>query len=285
MLSDKGRLLARTPPSDAPKGGNMRVARTASGELWLGGTWVGPMKRERWPLLKWDAHRLNVQQAKNVLAIKDEPQTGRVWSCYNGGLVVREKDGAWREFNAKDGLLEGGCWDFALLPNGDIWYLYFAQKAAAMIRFAPDGKISVRQYYEKDGLSDAGENASIAADQRGWLWRSGDTGIYVADAAEAKSRRMAETRSIGWLSRQRYELRKPFRRRRSISLVGRRERSSALHPSCRSRPSKVFPEDIYLCVFLGWRCPAYGRGNRRSSSRSLRDGPHRITPTLTAATR
>jgi len=183
QLSPKGRVVARTE-RDRPKNG-MRLARTADGEIWLGSGQLGRLTRKG-AVLQWVEHPLQTQAPKNVLAVKYEEHTRTLWACYNGGLVVRDEPGVWKEFTTRDGLLVNGCWSLAPLPNGDVWYAYFGLHALALIRPAVGGRITVRNYGANDGILEPGGD-TLDADHRGWLWRGGDLGIYVADAAEAEA--------------------------------------------------------------------------------------------------
>jgi tRNA A-37 threonylcarbamoyl transferase component Bud32/ligand-binding sensor domain-containing protein len=183
QLGTNGKVLASTE-RNRPKS-SMRLARTADGEIWLGSHWLGRLTRKG-PVLHWEEHPLQTQPSKNVLAVKYEEHTRKLWACYNGGLVVRDEHGVWKEFTTRDGLLANGCWSLAPLPNGDVWYAYFGLHALALIRPAGDGRVTIRQYDAKDGILEPGGD-TLDADHRGWLWRAGDLGIYVADAAEAEA--------------------------------------------------------------------------------------------------
>jgi hypothetical protein len=91
-LGPDGKVLAQAE-KDRPKGGNMRLARTANGEVWLGGSVLGTLARKG-SLLKWEEHPLRTQPSVNILAVKYEPHTRKLWACYNGGLVVKDEQGA-----------------------------------------------------------------------------------------------------------------------------------------------------------------------------------------------
>ena len=184
LLGANGRMLARTE-KDRPRSGSMRLARTADGEVWLGGELLGRLTREG-SLLQWEEHPLRTQPSRNVLAVKYEEHTRKLWACYNGGLAARDEHGDWKEFTTRDGLLVNGCWSLAPLPDGDVWYAYFQLPALALVRPLGDGRVTVRQYGTSDGISEPGSD-TLDADQRGRLWRAGDLGIYVADQAEAEA--------------------------------------------------------------------------------------------------
>ena len=148
LLMDKnGKLLARTPKD--PPTFAMRLARTPEGEIWLGNSSLNRVVREG-PLLKLEDHPLMTQPSRNVLAIKE--QTGKLWACYSGGLVVRDEHNAWKEFSAKDGLSGNGCWSIAPLPNGDVWYAGFQAPSLSLIRPRADGGITVRRYGPNEGI-------------------------------------------------------------------------------------------------------------------------------------
>jgi tRNA A-37 threonylcarbamoyl transferase component Bud32 len=182
QLGPNGRELAR-----AEKGhpGGMRLARAPDGEVWLG---EGGLKRltRNGSVLHLEDHPLQTRPSGNVLAIKYEDHTRKLWACYNGGAVVRDDRGDWKEFTTRDGLLINGCWSLAPLPNGDVWYAYFNLHALALMRPTAAGGVAIRNYGPNDGIPEPGGD-TIDADHRGWLWRGGDLGFYVADAAEAEA--------------------------------------------------------------------------------------------------
>lgn len=188
QLGINGSVLARTK-KDGPIG-CMRMARTADGEVWLGSHQLGRVTRQG-PILDWEEHPLETQPSRHVLAVKYEEHTRKLWACYKGGLIVRDEHGAWKEFTTRDGLLTNACWSLAPLPNGDVWYAYRDSHAIARIRPVVDGRISIRQYGADDGIPDPGSDV-LDADQRGWLWRGGTLGTYVAEAAEAEDGKWLE---------------------------------------------------------------------------------------------
>ncbi|HXB72408.1 MAG TPA: protein kinase [Candidatus Acidoferrales bacterium] len=184
QVDSNGRVLARTE-RDRPKATSMRLTRTPDGEVWLGGASLGRLTRKG-RVLQWDEHPLQTQPAAQVLAIKYEPNTRKLWACYNGGLVVRDQHGDWQEFTTRDGLLVNACWSVAPLPNGDVWYAYFEMPAIARIRPLAGGHISIRQYDRNDRIPEPNSD-TLDVDHRGWLWRGGNLGMYVADQAGAEA--------------------------------------------------------------------------------------------------
>jgi tRNA A-37 threonylcarbamoyl transferase component Bud32 len=184
LVGADGRVLAgtaNTPPVPA----GMRFARTSDGEIWMAGSSLGRLTREG-KLLKVEGHPLQHRPTGNVLSVKYEERTRKLWACYNGGLVVRTEDGKWQEFTVKDGLLTNDCWSVAPLASGDVWYAYRGARDIALIRWAANGKPNVRQYGGSDGIPEP-SNDSMDTDQQGRLWRGGGLGAYVADAAEAEA--------------------------------------------------------------------------------------------------
>jgi serine/threonine-protein kinase len=182
QLASNGQVLARN--DERPSEG-YRLARTPDGEIWLGDSGLGRLTR-RGNVLVYERHRLEAGPSASVLAIKYEEHTRKLWSCYNGGLIVRDERGDWKEFTTRDGLLVNGCWSLAPLPNGDVWYAYRGVNALALIKPVADGNITIRQYRANDGIPEPG-SLSMDADRRGWVWRAGEGGVYVASAAEAEA--------------------------------------------------------------------------------------------------
>jgi tRNA A-37 threonylcarbamoyl transferase component Bud32/ligand-binding sensor domain-containing protein len=178
LLGTNGKVLASTKDQRTVA---MRLARTPDGEVWMGGGFLERVVREG-SVLKLENHPLQTQPSRNILAIKYQEKTRKLWACYNGGLVQRDEHGDWKEF----GLPGNGCWSLAPLANGDVWYADFQAPALSLIRPGADGGVAVRQYGTKDGIPEPGNDA-IDADRRGWLWRGANEGVYVADAAEAEA--------------------------------------------------------------------------------------------------
>ena len=183
-LAADGRVLAHTAP-DSPKCCSMRLAETADGDYWLGGTAMGTLKRAG-SLLAYAPHTLQTQPSGNMIGLKYQAATRSLWACYNGGLVVRAQDGSWREFTTRDGLAVNGCWSLAPLPNGDVWYAYYGFRGFALLRLDAGGRLAVRQFGPDDGTEEpAGDTFDV--DGGGRLWRSGERAMFVADPAQAEA--------------------------------------------------------------------------------------------------
>ena len=182
LISKDGAVLARTGKNH-PISGLMRLGE-ADGETWLSGITLGRIRRAG-PVLEYEDHPLRHSPAGNVLAVKYEPRTRKLWSCYNGGLIERDPRGNWREYTTADGLKTDGCWSLAPLPNGDIWYAYYGVRAFARIRPLADGRLAVHDY-EPPAVADS-EGTTFDVDRDGRLWRTGELGVYVADPAQAEA--------------------------------------------------------------------------------------------------
>jgi ligand-binding sensor domain-containing protein len=180
-LRTDGTVIARMPASEWIGG---RLAKTPDGQVWLGGTYLGVVSRQK-NIFKLDKHPLLTKRSRSFLAIKYEDRTRRLWACYNGGPILRDDQGVWREFTTKDGLRANGCWSLAPLPNGDVWYAYFDFPGIALIHPTADGKIHVRNY-DRENMPDPGGD-TLDLDHSGRLWRGGERGVYVADPAEAEA--------------------------------------------------------------------------------------------------
>jgi len=137
-------------------------------------------------LLKWKPQPLRNYDSKRMIALKYEEHSGNLWTCYDGGLVVRNRSGQWKEFTTTDGLLANACWSLAPLPNGDVWDGYFGPPAFALIRSRDDSRLNIRHYGVGDGVPGP-TSVDFEVDPRGWLWRSDGNGVYVADPDEAEA--------------------------------------------------------------------------------------------------
>ncbi len=183
-LGPNGKVVARTEPGH-PTCCSMRLTRTADGAVWLGSHSLGRISRNG-NRLELEEHPLQTQPSSNVLGVKYEEHTHRLWACYNGGLVSRDEHGAWKEITTRDGLTENPCWSVAPLPNGDVWYAYYHARSIARVHFDAKGRADIRQFTESDGIEEPA-NDVIDADRSGHLWRSAERGIYVADPAQAEA--------------------------------------------------------------------------------------------------
>jgi tRNA A-37 threonylcarbamoyl transferase component Bud32/ligand-binding sensor domain-containing protein len=182
QLSPDGKVVAKALPGRPAA--IMRLARTPDGEIWVGGKAFGRLVRDG-SVLRFVEHALETQPVRNVLSIKYEEHTRKLWSCYGGGLVERDERGNWKEFTTRDGLLMNPCWSLAPRPHGDVWYAYFG-RAFALVRPTLTGGIAVHQFGPNDATPDPAIS-SLDADRAGRLWRSGSQALYVADPAEAEA--------------------------------------------------------------------------------------------------
>jgi ligand-binding sensor domain-containing protein/tRNA A-37 threonylcarbamoyl transferase component Bud32 len=178
LINQEGKLVSRQVDDYI-----LRLARTSYGESWAGGVALGRIKTLR-PLTV-QFHLLETRPAGQVLDVQYEQKTGKLWSCYNGGLVARAGDEQWREITTRDGLLVNPCWSLAALPNGDVWYGYYNTPAFALVRPKPDGHFAVRDFRASEDILDD-ESITLDLDARGWLWRGGNRGISVATPASAE---------------------------------------------------------------------------------------------------
>jgi tRNA A-37 threonylcarbamoyl transferase component Bud32 len=184
LIHKDGTVLAS---SGASEWYGLRLAIDQDHNVWLGGVSLGRLHRSG-SSLTFENHRLETQPAGNVLDVQFEESTRKLWACYNGGLVVRDGDGRWREITTKDGLLVNGCWSLAALPNGDVWYGYYNTPAFALVHPTADGRFSVRQFREGEQIRDP-ESLNFDVDTRGWLWRGGNRGLSVASQSDAEAGR------------------------------------------------------------------------------------------------
>jgi tRNA A-37 threonylcarbamoyl transferase component Bud32/ligand-binding sensor domain-containing protein len=182
-LTADGHLLARAAP-EVPPCCAMRLVRGEPGDYWVGGSYLGKLTRAG-NLLHLDQHALT-QPPGNVLGLKYQSQSHKLWACYNGGLLSRTQNGAWHNFTTRNGLAVNPCWSLALLPEGDLWYAYFGLRAFARLRLDATGHTDIRQFGPDDGTEEPGDDV-LETDSQGRLWRSAERGIYVADPRQAEN--------------------------------------------------------------------------------------------------
>lgn len=183
LLSPDGRLLAQTKPG-YPVDGNQRLARGPNGEIWLGTRKLGLLHR-RGRELEFEEHPLEGSRLDNVLAIRYQAETRKLWACYSSGVVVRDEKGSWREYTTRDGLPENACWGLVPLPNGDVWDLGATLSSLFRIRPGGDGKIAVRNY-PRGRAGNAGEDV-LSTDQSGRMWLGGGPATFAATPEQAEN--------------------------------------------------------------------------------------------------
>jgi tRNA A-37 threonylcarbamoyl transferase component Bud32/ligand-binding sensor domain-containing protein len=164
----------------------MRMCATPTGAIWAGGSAaIGRVKRAGGELT-FDEHKLETQPSTNVVSVKYERQTHKLWACYDGGLAVRNDDGSWQEWSTRNGLPFNACWSVAPLPNGDVWYANRGPRGIALLKNLSSGHITVRQYGPESGMTDP-RTDSLDADQQGRLWRGGEAGVHMATWNQAEA--------------------------------------------------------------------------------------------------
>jgi ligand-binding sensor domain-containing protein len=181
QVSFDGRILARSAPGADPEA--MQLAQTPDGQWWLAGSGVGRI----------EFHGSQLKIIPEILPppltfgtdIEYEPHTHKLWACYAGGLIVKE-GASWRRITKSDALLENGCRTLVPLPNGDVWYGYFATRAFALVRTLSSGKILVRQYRGSKEGDPLRLGYSFSFDLRNWLWLGSGAGVLAADPAQAE---------------------------------------------------------------------------------------------------
>ncbi|HZQ52573.1 MAG TPA: protein kinase [Bryobacteraceae bacterium] len=181
QLSASGHVIARTEGGKFK--GIIRLAEAGANEVWLGGNNVLTRIKRRGGLLISDERPIPTGPVGASLRIKYEDRTRKLFACFSDALIVRGEHDNWKRYTAQDGLRGNGCWSVAPLANGDIWYLYHSLSAIALIRPGAGGRISVRNF----NFPETASGDTLDADRAGRLWRSWESGIYVATPGQAQA--------------------------------------------------------------------------------------------------
>ena len=182
QLSLDGDILALSPLGDQYAG--TKLVEDNKGQLWSSGTGVRSVRRAGKQLVFGEAQELKLNGTEPILELDAEydKQRDRLWICGPKGLSMRQGQ-TWRDFTAKDGMLQDFCITLAVLDNGDAWYGYgYGSNAFDHLRLGPSGEVNIQHYYPELPGS---ENHFFDVDQRGWLWRGAVDGIYVATPGKA----------------------------------------------------------------------------------------------------
>jgi ligand-binding sensor domain-containing protein len=162
----------------------------------LGQVWIGHAQKG---ILRWDASQGRLVQEVGpeaaptghlgVFQIREDP-TGRLWAASNRGLYCRGRSGAWRLFTEKDGLLAGGLYGMAFLPDGSAWVHFNEPQGLMRIRLDGD-RLSVleqRRAGQGQGLRSDLVYA-VEVDPQGHTWASTDSGLDCLDTRVHVGRR------------------------------------------------------------------------------------------------
>jgi ligand-binding sensor domain-containing protein len=190
LVRNDGRILASTGGAD----GGIRVIQTPDGQVWLGG---GHLDRVSIVGSKVKHEKENLPGT--VILDMETGPNGSLWLCNSEGLFIKEAHGreaggkqatgdehGWKHIGSKDGLAENSCFSLAVEPNGDAWYGYHTLKQFARISNALSGPVTVQNFSSGGHVGEA-PPTPLDVDRRGWLWRGGDTAMYLATAPAAKA--------------------------------------------------------------------------------------------------
>ncbi len=157
------------------------VFQDHQGRVWLGSTHAG--------VLRWDpASRRLVQEASpaftrtaslGAYAFSEDAQ-GRLWVGTTAGLLIRETDGHWRLFTAKDGLKPYTVYGAAFLPDGSAWLYYQEPEGLTRIRLVGDRLQILERLTKGHGLR-TGLLYAVAVDPHGRTWLTTDQGLMGLD--------------------------------------------------------------------------------------------------------
>ncbi|HLJ26713.1 MAG TPA: serine/threonine-protein kinase [Candidatus Angelobacter sp.] len=176
QMTAEGKILRRSDPVNIAM-----LARTPDGQFWASGAGIFRIIP--------DGRRLHLEPVQ----VPDPPaggtdmkidKAGDLWACYAGGLMHRDASG-WHRISTKGGLAENESGSVAVDPDGNVWNTCSALPAVSIIDKIQNGS-------DRPPDAPGGETWGTAqahflnVDQRGWLWRGGADGVYVADLAQAR---------------------------------------------------------------------------------------------------
>lgn len=176
QLGADGNVIRRSTPTDVAM-----LAQTPDGVFWAGGSGIYRIAFRGLHLELENAGSSSMQSA-GVGDMKVGADGG-LWVCYESGLAHREAS-VWRAISTRQGLKQNECHSFAIDGNGDVWYSYATVPENALIEKPQIGTPLVQQLLR--GELGAPQSHFLNFDHRGWLWRGGVDGLYVADLDQAR---------------------------------------------------------------------------------------------------
>jgi ligand-binding sensor domain-containing protein len=161
------------PLGEAGVGANSVLA-DAAGRVWIGGTMQG--------VQRWDPRsRRLVQEVPpsfvqaRILGIYEfhEDGQGRLWAGADGGILVREPQGAWAFHRAPGGLRVRGM---ALLPDGTAWIHHEEPSGILRVRLG-EGALEILERRGRGWGLNSNLVYGVRLDTRGALWVATDKGL------------------------------------------------------------------------------------------------------------
>lgn len=159
-----------------------------------GVVWIGHAQKG---ILRWDAvqgrlvQEVGPESARvgnlGAFQIREDPM-GRLWAASKQGLHVRERSGAWRLFTEKDGLLPGGLYGMAFLPDGSAWVHFTEPQGLMRVRLDGEQLSVLDQRRAGHGLRSDLVYA-VEVDPQGRTWASTDSGLDCLDTRVHVGRR------------------------------------------------------------------------------------------------
>ena len=178
-----GRTRAETAPI-GPLGSPANVIWPDSrGDLWIGHVSQGP--------IRWDAKARKLVQELPPSALglatlgsfgmQEEP-SGRIWAASTAGLLMRNPDGTWRCFGAREGLPPFPMRSLVLNPDGSLWVHF--QEALGLLRVRVEGDHLVTLEHLRKGKGVRSDVIyALGRDAQGALWVTTDQGVDRLDPA------------------------------------------------------------------------------------------------------
>lgn len=183
QIDSTGKILADSIHDSAKYAGTM-LAELPNKQLFVSGFGVRQIK-----ILP---NRIDIGEAPSItspallaLDIDYDAQTDTLAAATSNGLAILHK-GEWRLLTTKEGLLNNFGISVATFPNGDIWYGYISLGQFTRVHFSPNGEFTMQHFDSGPGIGDGGVHF-LGRDQRGWLWRGSNEGVFVASEEQATS--------------------------------------------------------------------------------------------------
>jgi tRNA A-37 threonylcarbamoyl transferase component Bud32 len=182
LLGPDGNLAARTRPEQGAL--VQTLARAADGGIWMGGRGIYRVIRKGSELSLAPENPAGDESNAYLVA---SDAAGGLWSCFAGSLL-RWEPGGWRTV-ARDGLApQDICRSMAFDAEGDIWLADGGP--FTLVHLDAEGGSVVRSFTSGDEIGNlitAATAYAFGVDSRGWVWRGGSDGMYVADPAQARA--------------------------------------------------------------------------------------------------
>ena len=176
QLAQDGKVLRRSTPDQA-----VTLIKTPDGRYWSAGRTISTVAFEPDRLVLRPESLPGSPTAFRALRIDRD---GDLWTCGTIG-PLRNHANQWSLISTTGAIRNKPCQNLGFDARRTLWYSYRDTAELALVR-DPGTSRQTSQIFDAKNIPGVGFGTFLATDRRGWLWRGGPDGVYVADLPQAE---------------------------------------------------------------------------------------------------